>query len=737
MLELTVSMPAYNCGKYIKRTIESVLQQKGVAFELIIIDDASTDNTLEVINSFNDERIRLFRNAENKGIGFCHNKVIENSRAPFISHVDSDDIVLPGAFRKMLDKIKSSDDIGQVHCYYFTVDEKGQITREAFRNRRKYVLGNIRENMDYKEALLVKGSAFCCGLRTYKKAIFSVIGKFNEEIKCGEDYEMALRIIDKFKIKLVPEFLYAYRMHDKNITRHSFRFKKYLWWWQKTSICSQLLRSNKVMFFKKYNVYRLRAIALYRILPINVNKTLNFIKELRNIPKKTRKFIFSQITISFYNTLLDRCTWWPIGLFSHKKSKNFIKQKRIVYYLWQYPTLSETFIQREIQALRQKGLSVEIVADISGDTLNKDAESRITATTYLMPLDKKRYTKHAKLFFSSHPLKFINLFLYTVFHRYAFYKTFDEDVYVFRKAVCLAGVLKDKNATHIHSPWADKCSFISLVASRLVDIPFSVQARAHEIHRKNSSFALKEKFKDAKFIVTNTKYNESYLRPFLAKKDIKKLNVIYNGVNLEKFKPIDKTYNISSNNVIQILSVARLIEEKGLIYLLKACKKLKDMGYFFRCEIVGGSEEPLYTDYYLRLKKMYKDLNLENNVFFLGAQPFDKVLEKYRSADMFVLPCVAAKNGGKDITPNSLIEAMAMKLPVISSDMTGISEIVEDGISGLLVPPKDDGTLLQAMIKLINDDTLRKELGENARRKIEKQFDIVKNVKFFIQLFNG
>jgi glycosyltransferase involved in cell wall biosynthesis len=173
------------------------------------------------------------------------------------------------------------------------------------------------------------------------------------------------------------------------------------------------------------------------------------------------------------------------------------------------------------------------------------------------------------------------------------------------------------------------------------------------------------------------------------------------------------------------------------VYLLQACRNLREKGYQFKCEIIGGPEEPLYTNYFIELKKLHRRLDLSDCVLFLGARRFNEVLEKHREADIFVLPSVIAQDGSRDITPNSLIEAMAMKLPVISTTVTGIPEIVEDGVSGVLVPPNDENALTEALIRLIEDPDRRKELGENARKRVEEKFDVNKNISRYIDLFAG
>jgi glycosyltransferase involved in cell wall biosynthesis len=142
-------------------------------------------------------------------------------------------------------------------------------------------------------------------------------------------------------------------------------------------------------------------------------------------------------------------------------------------------------------------------------------------------------------------------------------------------------------------------------------------------------------------------------------------------------------------------------------------------------------------NYYLELKKLHRRLELEKEVRFLGAVPLRDVLKKYSETDIFILPCIIASDGTRDITPNALIEAMAMKLPVISTTIGGIPEIVEDKISGLLVPPNDETALTDAVIHLVENPELRRQMGENARERVENKFDINKNIQRYIELFSA
>lgn len=266
MPELTVSMPAYNTGKYIREAIESVLCQDGPDFELIVVDDGSLDNTSEIVESFEDPRVRLIRNQRNMGIAHCHNLVIEQCDSPFIVHVDSDDVVLPGGFRKMVGTLKGDLNIGQGHCHYFYMDKNGRASRAALLKRQQRLLKTRPPDMDYKWHLLVRGTVINA-LRTYRKEIFKVVGKFNEELRHGVDYEMALRIIDKYEIRIIPEFLYCVRKHKQRTTGSS-PFKNLIFYVERLMICRRLLKAGEVQFMreKKYRLAKLMFIGLFYVL---------------------------------------------------------------------------------------------------------------------------------------------------------------------------------------------------------------------------------------------------------------------------------------------------------------------------------------------------------------------------------------------------------------------------------------------------------------------------------------
>jgi glycosyltransferase involved in cell wall biosynthesis len=259
-------MPAFNSARYIGRAIESVLAQTGVDFELIVVDDGSLDGTADRVRAFKDPRLTLIVNARNRGISFCHNLVLAHSATPFIAHVDSDDLVLPGAFATMLQAVESDARIGQAHCYFREIDGSGAAAKSNPRARRSRFHINRPEGIDYKRELLTRGTVIN-HLRTYRRAVFAAVGGFDERIRYGEDFEMALRIIDRFEIKLVPEFLYCQRIHSRSATARA-RCTSLGFLWQRYRMCRRLAKTRRVSFLNesRYRPGRHALMNLYRIM---------------------------------------------------------------------------------------------------------------------------------------------------------------------------------------------------------------------------------------------------------------------------------------------------------------------------------------------------------------------------------------------------------------------------------------------------------------------------------------
>jgi len=443
--------------------------------------------------------------------------------------------------------------------------------------------------------------------------------------------------------------------------------------------------------------------------------------------------------VRLHATTISRWGWWPAALpeiLQPDRRSARRANPRVAYYIWHFPVLSQTFVRREIEALRKAGVSLEVFTEAAEDVDLLDERDRVllTTTNYLLPVDRQRLARYHREFRRDRPLTYYHVYLFLMSRRYGLTKTLRRDRSHFNQAVYLAGHLRDAGIDRVHSPWGDRAGFAAMLAAKLLGVPFSLQVRAHDLHDPSYHQALREMLPSADFVITNTQYNRPFIQALMPGGSTE-IHTIYNGINLAEFKPPERS--TATGSPTRLLCVARLVEQKGLTYLLDACALLRERRFAFTCDVIGGTEEPLYTEYWQRVKEMHHRLDLESLVFFRGAQPFATVMEAYRSADVFVLPCVVAEDGRRDITPNAVIEAMAMKLPVISTPVTGVVEIVEHGTSGLLVPPADPVALADEIERVARDRALATTLGENARRRIENRFDADKNVLARLRLFGA
>jgi glycosyltransferase involved in cell wall biosynthesis len=167
--------------------------------------------------------------------------------------------------------------------------------------------------------------------------------------------------------------------------------------------------------------------------------------------------------------------------------------------------------------------------------------------------------------------------------------------------------------------------------------------------------------------------------------------------------------------------VGQLKEKKGFQYLLQACMILKSKDYMFNCQIIG--EGNLRQE----LERQIHELSLENLVTLRGALPHESVIQEYQHSTLFVLPCITGSDGDRDGIPNVILEAMAMQLPVISTHHSGIPEVIKSGVNGLLVPPADVQSLADAIAQLLDNPSLRTQLGRRGRQTVTEQFNAMHN----------
>jgi len=388
----------------------------------------------------------------------------------------------------------------------------------------------------------------------------------------------------------------------------------------------------------------------------------------------------------------------------------------LIYIATKYPLLSETFIYEEILALIKLGYRVNFFVLYPTGNSSHGFINDLDENVYYLPPSYSFQVLIGHLYFIfSLPGHYFSVFYKILRETIQNPIVMMKSIYAFSKGVSLANILRKHPQDHIHSHWATMPTTVAYVASRLTGIQFSFTSHAWDIFKERAMLGVK--LENSLFHTTISQYNKDYIQslsPALADK----IHVIRCGINVDQF--IFRTpYQVKTP--IEILFIGRLVEKKGVLKLIEACERLRSKGHDFICNIIGDGPQSKQAS---ELINIY---GLQNCVNMVGGLRREQLIRYWENASMFVLPCTIEENGNRDGIPVVLMEAMALGIPVISTTVSGIPELVEDGISGLLVSPQDIGALCDAILRIIEDVGLVQQLIDNARDKVVSEYNISVN----------
>ena len=393
------------------------------------------------------------------------------------------------------------------------------------------------------------------------------------------------------------------------------------------------------------------------------------------------------------------------------------KRIKVAYVLKVFPRLSETFVLNEVLELQEQGVDVQIFS------LKAPTEPRFHASLAQLERDVIYLPPpRPSVIWPAIQSELESIGLEAASIGRAFQRCLrSEDpaeLKHFLQALLLVAHVRKRGIQHVHAHFATSATRVTLLAHLLSGLGFSFTAHAKDIyHRQADHSLIKEALNRCSFAVTVTDYNVAQLGR-VAPVGVPKIHRIYNGTRLDLLAPVEEV----SAGPPTIVAVGRLVEKKGFRYLLEACHFLHQQGMEFRCRIIGtGDQEE-------QLLNQIEDLELGRLVSLLGARSHQAVMEELARCRLAVLPCIVGKDGNRDALPTVLLEAMALRKPVVSTDLQGVNEIVDDSETGFLVPQRDSTSLARAIAKLLSDRRLARALGKTGREKAERLFDLSRNV---------
>jgi glycosyltransferase involved in cell wall biosynthesis len=396
-----------------------------------------------------------------------------------------------------------------------------------------------------------------------------------------------------------------------------------------------------------------------------------------------------------------------------------MEARPVGYILKMFPRFSETFILSEILELERQGLELRIFSLKRPDdgVFHSDVDRVRAPVTYVpesMLRAGRAYAAAHREVFGWDRRRYLRWLWVTL--RRALQKRRLAGLKHFLRAGFIAPLLRQEGIGHVHAHFATSATSVALHLHELAGVSYSFTAHAKDIYRRSvESDSLERKLRAARFAVTVSDYNRRYLAGLGGAERIVR---IYNGLDVERFAP----NGVAREDPPLVLAVGRLVEKKGFADLVRACALLREDGCAFRCRIVGKGELEA------ELRALIGDLGLEGRVELAGPIPREQLLAVYRWASVVVAPCVIGPDGNRDGLPTVVVEAMALGVPVVATDLTGIPELVVNGRTGLLVPQHQPEALAGAIRQVLAEPARADLLARAGRARVEREFDSRANV---------
>ena len=398
---------------------------------------------------------------------------------------------------------------------------------------------------------------------------------------------------------------------------------------------------------------------------------------------------------------------------------------RVAYVLLWFPRASETFVFREVCALRELGLPIHIYtmygAGMGGCSERMRAYNGPVTRCGLRALGRITLAFFNEL--KRRPAHTFALMRRSLLRRMRDWESLGENIWCFFAGFALAAWARRDGIDLLHAPWANGPCTAVWVASQLTGIPFAFTGRAGDMYPQDG--LLPDKLEACLFARTNTAANVRYLASHAPSGQEEKIVLVYNALTLPQEQPCQAL----AETPCKILAVGRFARTKGFAYLLRAMAQLHGEGFPCQLTLVG--------DGWLRiaLRILRARLKLEDSVDMPGFVPHDRMPALLASHHMLAAPCVVTETGDRDGIPNVIIEALSQGVPVVATDVSGIGEIVLHKTTGLLVPQRDSRALADAVRTLATQRDQALAMAEEGRRLVRRMFDPQTNIQALYTLY--
>lgn len=407
MPQLSVIVRTRNPQEYIRQTIASILAQADIDLELIVIDDHSADDSLAILQSFTDARLTVVSTQKKEGLATCLNIAVEQSEAPVIVFIDANGVLFPHALSKVAAIFHGPDRPGYACCFTVKTDNAGKLYRKNCQGLSERISRMNHTKEDYLLSMIT-GNPGNIGLHIYNKAILQQSGLFNKRWAAELHTEMAVRIARHYPIKIIPQILYGRRRGNASKIGALKAGR------ERTSLLLALQRQNFLSFLDDQDLSFSTVTRgnIFRTLRHAGFKSVKFRAFAKKLKRLWRRKIYLASRDALYELQLRFFPHWPLFFSTTQQAKSPVRNQRLGYYLAWFPVLSETFIQREVIAVKKKYPSLKVFANEPQDVtrLDESARALMDQTHYLGNIDPTRLQDYRKTLIRSHPLKYLNAF---------------------------------------------------------------------------------------------------------------------------------------------------------------------------------------------------------------------------------------------------------------------------------------------------------------------------------------
>lgn len=395
---------------------------------------------------------------------------------------------------------------------------------------------------------------------------------------------------------------------------------------------------------------------------------------------------------------------------------------RVAYLVSQYPAVNHTFILREIRGLRKLGIDVRVASVLAPDrdaaSMSPEEREEADGAYYLRPQGLAAALAVCGRTLLSRPGSFFAGLTLAVRSARWNLLNLGRHFRSLPEALMTGFWMRELGIEHLHTHFA---STAGLFAQTMFPIRCSATIHGPDEFNDPFGFLLPEKIRAACLIVAISSYGKSQLMRFSRYSDWPKLSAIRLGVDTNEFAETPREDR--GPHPFEVICVGRLAPVKAQHVLLEACSHLIRRGHPLLLRLVGGGPDRQ------ALEDFAASLGITASVVFHGPLSHDRVLELYRSADVFALASFA------EGIPVVLMEAMALSIPCVATAITGIPELIENSVEGLLVPPSDAVALSGAIERIIEDPALARRLAAAGREKILREYDLARNIETLAEAF--